>query len=153
LQERLAMKKKRVQLYPQYYNVCDKLNLVTAGPPCQLLFVMSLLELGTVPKLVVPNMNVGERPKIPLDYDSIAKHCPCDHNIKPSNVWNNEPCSKDQNCDVLSQRSKVHITISASAIACIVNNHAPNYNREWEIPFTVKDYQLQEKSICTQVLQ
>lgn len=45
---------------------------------------------GTVPKLVVPNMNVGERPKIPLDYDSIAKHCPCDHNIKPSNVWNNE---------------------------------------------------------------
>ncbi|VDI27466.1 Hypothetical predicted protein [Mytilus galloprovincialis] len=142
--ERLAMKKKRVQLYPQYYNVCDKLNLVTAGPPCQLLFVMSLLELGTVPKLVVPNMNVGERPKIPLDYDSIAKHCPCDHNIKPSNVWNNEPCSKDQNCDVLSQRSKVHITISASAITCIVNNHAPNYNREWEIPFTVKDYQLQD---------
>ncbi|XP_063421531.1 uncharacterized protein LOC134706486 [Mytilus trossulus] len=142
--ERLAMKKKRVQLYPQYYNVIDKLNLVTAGPSCQLMFVMSLLELGTVPKLVVPNMNVGERPKIPLDYDSIAKHCPCDHNIKPSNVWSNEPCSKDQNCDVLSQRSKVHITISASAIACIVNNHAPNYNREWEIPFTVKDYQLQD---------
>ncbi|XP_052095967.1 uncharacterized protein LOC127731126 isoform X11 [Mytilus californianus] len=141
--ERLAMKKKRVQLYPQYYNVCDKLNLLTTGPPCQLLFVMSLLELGTVPKLVVPNMNVGERPRIPLDYDSIAKHCPCDHN-KPSNVWNNQPCSKDQNCDVLSQRSKVHITISASAIACIVNNHAPNYNREWEIPFTVKDYQLQD---------
>lgn len=54
-----------------------------------------------------------------------------------------QPCSQDQNCDILSQRYKVHITISASALACLVNNHAPNYDREWEIPFTVRDYQLQ----------
>lgn len=54
-----------------------------------------------------------------------------------------QPCSQDQNCDILSQRYKVHITISASVLACLVNNHAPNYDREWEIPFTVRDYQLQ----------
>ena len=44
-QERFALKKKKIHLYPQYYNLCDKLNLSTIGPPCQLLFVMSLLEM------------------------------------------------------------------------------------------------------------
>lgn len=46
----------------------------------------------------------------------------------------------DQNAERLAVDNQAHIVISAGALKCLVDNHAPKHLEEWDISVTIRDY-------------
>ncbi|XP_050419478.1 uncharacterized protein LOC126832659 [Patella vulgata] len=158
-QERQHEKLKIVEELPRHYiNINKTLPLAIQvnidTPPPTLQFVKTLAELGSAPKITLPTLIVNEKKMIPMEYDKIAAQYPPVHIQKVEGKFNHEVCSKDSNCEVLACKTFSHIVVCTSVLRCLVNNHAPDFSRTWEIPFTVKvhDVEYQGKIVKQKVV-
>ncbi|KAK6165613.1 hypothetical protein SNE40_022510 [Patella caerulea] len=158
-QERQHEKLKIVEELPRHYiNINKTLPLAMQvnidTPPPTLQFVKTLAELGSAPKITLPTLIVNEKKTIPMEYDKISAQYPPVHHQKVEGKFNHEVCSKDSNCEVLACKTFSHIVVCTSVLRCLVNNHAPDFSRTWEIPFFVKvhDVEYQGKIVKQKVV-
>ncbi|KAK3104372.1 hypothetical protein FSP39_000408 [Pinctada imbricata] len=140
----MTHRRKEVDMYPKYYNTQSSFPLQGVGTYPNLVYNGTLLQLGHVPKMVVPFIPHGNQPKVKLeDTEGDRAHYNIAGPTKRKDVWDHMPVSMDNNAEVLVERHHPHVVISSSALRCLIDNHAPKYQREWELPVTVKETQVQ----------
>ncbi|XP_064614667.1 little elongation complex subunit 2-like [Liolophura sinensis] len=144
IQEKISHACKRVRQYPRFYETIDAVSLTVPVeqkefPP--LVYVRPLLELGQVPKVILPNMSCGAKPVLPTDHDKVSEHCPpAGRKTTASNTWNKQACSQDWNAEVLAQKYGCQIVLSSGGLKCLLDNQSPGYQRDWQLPVIVKEY-------------
>ncbi|XP_061196612.1 little elongation complex subunit 2-like [Saccostrea echinata] len=145
MEDYVHSRKKEAELYPKYYNTESSFNIDGEGQPSRMMFIKPLLQLGIVPKMILPTVTQQLKPELPLDSLAVSQQYPVSksRNHKPG-AWNHEPCSLDDNATHLAVENRAHIVISAGALQCLVDNHAPKHLEEWEMPFIVREYQLKD---------
>lgn len=55
--------------------------------------------------------------------------------------------SADRNAEYLAHYHRANIVISTSAMKVLVDNHGPNFDKEWDIPVEVKSYAEKSKTL------
>ncbi|XP_065935196.1 little elongation complex subunit 2 [Magallana gigas] len=145
MEDYIQSRKKEAELYPKYYNAEKSFEIDGEGSLPKMVYIKPLLQLGVVPKMILPTVNQQLKPELPLDSPAVNQQYPVskNRNCKPS-AWNHEPCSIDQNAEHLAVENRAHIVISSGALQCLVDNHAPKHLEHWEMPITVKDFPLKE---------
>ena len=51
-----------------------------------------------------------------------------------------QPCSRDPNAEELGMRHGINIVMSAAALKCLVDTQDDDWGKHWELPVTVKEY-------------
>ncbi|XP_033761765.1 little elongation complex subunit 2-like [Pecten maximus] len=144
IETRLSARRQEVEMYPSQYNIVSSFPLKGTGQASQLTYIKPLLNLGSVPKMIIPTVTYDRRHQLSVDAAVVSQENPvgCYKNKEAS--WNHEACSLDQNAEILAVQHRGHIVISPGALMCLVDNHVPDYNRDWELPFSVKEYDVIE---------
>ncbi len=52
-------------------------------------------------------------------------------------------CSKEPNISKLLEKYDAQIVSTESSLACIIDNHGPMFERQWEMPVVVKNVSFQ----------
>ncbi|XP_062582718.1 little elongation complex subunit 2-like [Saccostrea cucullata] len=145
MEDYVHSRKKEAELYPKYYNTESSFNIDGEGQPSKMVFIKPLLQLGIVPKMMLPTVTQQLKPELPLDSPAVSQQYPVSksRNHRPG-AWNHEPCTLDDNATHLAVENRAHIVISAGALQCLVDNHAPKHLEEWEMPFVVREYKLKD---------
>ncbi|XP_060085821.1 uncharacterized protein LOC132565206 isoform X2 [Ylistrum balloti] len=144
MEARLSAKHQEVELYPSQYNVVSSFTLKGTGQASQLNYIKPLLHLGSVPKMIIPTVTYDRRHQLSVDAAAVRQENPIRSDKKMESTWNHEACSLDQNAEILAVQHRGHIVISPGALMCLVDNFTPDYSREWELPFSVKEYDVIE---------
>ncbi len=42
----------------------------------------------------------------------------------------------------LSEKYKFSVVVSSGGLRCIVDNHAPDFDRQWEVPIVIKEQKI-----------
>ncbi|CAL4168448.1 unnamed protein product, partial [Meganyctiphanes norvegica] len=98
-----------------------------------------LLSLGNVPWFQLPNPH--QLNSVPLK-ESVENKIPADVDNKfgTERVLHKTPVSEDENASFLAQHHKAKIVISSSTLRTLVDNSAPYFEKEWDIPVRVRTY-------------
>lgn len=104
-----------------------------------------LLSLGSVPWFQLPdplNQNT-----VPLN-ENVDRFRPTDIDGKYSTerVLYKTPVSEDPNASFLAHHHKAKIVISSSTLKTLVDNSAPHYGKEWDIPVRIRTYTSKDES-------
>ncbi|XP_053395639.1 uncharacterized protein LOC123532611 [Mercenaria mercenaria] len=144
---RYLAKKRECFKYPRFYSSVNKIVLTDEIPdsPPTLQYIRPLLELGSVSKLVLPNILPGmPQPCVTTNFTKINDICPILKSVyKGTYVWNKVVCSQDANAEQLAVPNKCDIVMSASAIRRLIDNQGKVF-KYWDMPFTVREYQINE---------
>ena len=46
-------------------------------------------------------------------------------------------CSRDPNIKKLLETYDMEIVLSESSLACLIDNHSPSFERQWEMPVKI----------------
>ncbi|XP_066301538.1 little elongation complex subunit 2-like isoform X1 [Branchiostoma lanceolatum] len=125
--------------YPQFYKVYQTVGISTVGFKTDpvMRHVKTLLEMGSVPGLKLPKAN--ETAKILPSYEEIVDHKPVDSAANADKNTTQKEVSEDENAEKLAAKYGAHIVLSADALCTLLDNHAPHYQEQWELPVTVKE--------------
>ncbi|XP_078335724.1 uncharacterized protein LOC111134206 isoform X2 [Crassostrea virginica] len=141
MEDYIQSRKLEAELYPKFYNDETSFGIEGKGQASKMVYIKPLLQLGIVPKMILPTVTQQLKPELPLDSPAVCQQYPVskirNHN---AGAWNHEPCSMDQNAERLAVDNQAHIVISAGALKCLVDNHAPKHLEEWDISVTIRDY-------------
>ncbi|XP_048247538.1 little elongation complex subunit 2-like [Haliotis rufescens] len=150
--EKLNYQWRRVDQYARYYVPHKTVPLCVpsdADYAPTLVHQKLLLELGSFPKIFLPDMSRAQT-ELPTLYDKINKRFPSTgRKTRNSKAWNHEACSRDTNAEILAERHGCQIVTCSSALKCLVDNHAPKFDRDWEIPVVIKQYEHDYGEIST----
>lgn len=104
-----------------------------------------LLSLGSIPWFRLPNPLSQQT--VPLN-DKVPKYKPTDVDGKFSTerVLYKTPVSEDTNASFLAHHHKAKIVISSSTLRTLVDNSAPHYGKEWDIPVRIRTYTSKDDS-------
>ncbi|KAK2169995.1 hypothetical protein LSH36_5g11026 [Paralvinella palmiformis] len=131
----LRLEHQRVTSYPCFYRLFDDVPL--SGQKSTEIMMLShdsiLLEMGHVSRIIQPKIGFQNKVSVPLNYSKVNASFP----VSEIDVRKLPPCSQDPNCIALAKKYDADVVMCASAMACLLDNHAPLYNRQWEIPFKV----------------
>ncbi|XP_069111449.1 serine-rich adhesin for platelets-like isoform X2 [Argopecten irradians] len=144
MESRLSARRHEVETYPSQYNIVSSFTLKGTGQASQLTYIKPLLQLGSVPKMIIPTVTYDRRHQLPVDTAAVSQQHPVRSDKKVDTSWNHEACSMDQNAEILAVQHRSHVVISPGALMCLVDNHTPHYSRDWELPFSVKEYDVIE---------
>ncbi|XP_019645973.1 PREDICTED: little elongation complex subunit 2-like [Branchiostoma belcheri] len=135
--------------YPQFYKVYQTVGISTVGFKTDpvMRHVKTLLEMGSVPGLKLPKAN--ETAKVLPSYEEIVDHKPVNIPAKVDKNTSQKVVSEDENAQKLAAKYGAHIVLSASALCTLLDNHAPHYQEQWELPVTVKESTSTGDSTCT----
>ncbi|XP_069683679.1 little elongation complex subunit 2-like isoform X2 [Periplaneta americana] len=133
----------RVTRYPAAYEPLRMLPLVYSDnrKPVSLVVEKDLLELGSIPFIITPNFKKSVR--VPTDYSRMVSKIAPDCRLpawERAKILHKVPVSQDENAEKLALVNGAHIVISSSGLKHIADNHAPGFEKSWDIPIVVKDY-------------
>ncbi|KAK7871684.1 hypothetical protein R5R35_009048 [Gryllus longicercus] len=134
---------KRVKSYPQCYASLKKIPLVYPEdkPEVQMIPLQMLLEMGIVPKLHIPN-DPNITTKVSTDYSKmLLLNAPSPEDV---NTLHNVTVSADKNAEILAVKEKADIVISSSGLKCIADNISSKFDRDWNIPIVVKQFNIKD---------
>ncbi|XP_067004556.2 little elongation complex subunit 2 [Anabrus simplex] len=140
----------RVFSYPRFYSAYGQpIPLVYAPtrPDVQLDFLQSLLELGELPRLVLPCLK--SRTKVCTDYSKMTVEYPPGGSEQEPNSLYKVPVSKDKNAEYLAGVHGADVVISSGGLQTIINNLVP-FDKVWDIPVTVKEIKYRENGALKQ---
>ncbi|XP_067649843.1 little elongation complex subunit 2-like [Haliotis asinina] len=150
--EKLNQQWRRVDQYARYYMPHKTVPLSvpsTADYAPTLVHQKLLLQLGSFPKIFLPDMSRGQI-ELPVLYDKINKRFPSTgRKTRSSQAWNHEVCSRDTNAEILAERHGCQLVTCSAALKCLVDNHAPKFDLDWEIPVVIKQYEHDYGDIST----
>ncbi|XP_041367418.1 little elongation complex subunit 2-like [Gigantopelta aegis] len=141
IEEKIQNQRNMVNQYPKHYSTLDVIPIemkAASEHVFDLVFQKTVLQLGPDPKVFLPDIKASTKPVIPTSYEKIVKRFPPPHPKKDEHIWNHEPCSKDTNAEILADKYVCDVVLSSSVLQCLVDNHSPNYDRDWQIPVVVK---------------
>ncbi|XP_021350455.1 little elongation complex subunit 2-like [Mizuhopecten yessoensis] len=144
MEARLTARRREVEMYPSHYNIVSSFSLKGAGQVSPLTYIKPLLQLGSVPKMIIPTVTYDGGHQLTIDTAAVRQENPIRSSKGKEANWNHEACSMDENAEVMAVQHRAHIVISPGALMCLVDNHAPDYSRGWELPFSVKEYDVIE---------
>lgn len=99
-------------------------------------------NLPAKPKLYVSKGYQYLSSRIPPHPDHVTNKDVVDRN----QVLHKVPLSQDPNSETLARAFVPHIMVSVSALKAILDNFEPNFENEWEIPFTVQTYDQKDEN-------
>ncbi|XP_046564307.1 LOW QUALITY PROTEIN: little elongation complex subunit 2-like [Haliotis rubra] len=150
--EKLNQQWRRVDQYARYYVPHKTIQLSvpsSADYAPTLEHQKLLLELGSFPKIFLPDMSRAQI-ELPVLYDKINKRFPSTgRKTRNSQAWNHEVCSRDINAEILAERHGCQLVTCSASLKCLVDNHAPKFDRDWEIPVVIKQYEHDYGDIST----
>ncbi|XP_059153297.1 uncharacterized protein LOC131939079 [Physella acuta] len=131
------LSKKHINVFSQLNQL--KVPFVQVSDPADMVFKKTLLEVGLPPKIVLPDIQSGNKPvaiptkdkKVSAVFPTRKKNCP--------GFIHHEFVSCDDNVKNLACKYKIPVVMSSSVVKCLFNNHGPNYDRAWNIPVIIKD--------------
>ncbi|KAL5006318.1 hypothetical protein ScPMuIL_015124 [Solemya velum] len=148
IEEKLSYSQKRVENYPKYYDHFDHIEILPDENLQQapvLNYNRTLLELGEVPKMMLPFTLSGQKPAIKQDYSSVNRNFPASGaNTENSFTWNHQPCSQDKNAELLACKHECQVVLSAGALKCLISHQSGETSKPWELPFSIKEYYKQD---------
>lgn len=59
------------------------------------------------------------------------------------------PVSEDPNCSFLAAQHQASVVISPSAVKTLLDNPAPNFDKEWDIPVVVRIFPVTGEFVTT----
>lgn len=84
-----------------------------------------------IPKIILPKA----RDRLNQQYEAMNQKFPCSQpQMLNCNDW---VCSKDSNIKKLLEMYDAEIVLAESSVACLLDNHAPQLERQWEMPVKV----------------
>ncbi|XP_078571480.1 little elongation complex subunit 2-like [Branchiostoma floridae x Branchiostoma japonicum] len=141
MQEVLSASNRSIPMmgYPQFYKVYQTVGISTVGFKTDpvMRHVKTLLEMGSVPGLRLPKAN--ETAKILPSYEEVVDHKPVDSATNADRNTMQKEVSKDENAEKLAAKYGAGIVLSADALCTLLDNHAPHYQEQWELPVIVKE--------------
>ncbi|XP_047740584.1 uncharacterized protein LOC108677719 isoform X2 [Hyalella azteca] len=141
----------RVLDYPRIYHVDQEIPLRPQDPQ-QVFSSLSfqhlghLLSLGVVPWIKLPYPHIPVT--LPSDEAFLDKHPPDAVNMGKARSHGRYLCkttvSKDPNCEFLARQHRAHVVLTPSALQVLVDNPAPSFDKEWDIPVTIHSFPVEE---------
>ncbi|KAJ7370162.1 ER membrane protein with type-III transmembrane domains [Desmophyllum pertusum] len=116
--------------YPRHYSLHETIGLAAGAvfkTDAVLTFEQTLLQVGNVSKLCLP-----ESTSVMLSEVSEVKRSSAVKTCSPKVV------SEDPIAVSLAKKHKVDIVISSSGLNTLLDNHPPDYSKQWQLPITVK---------------
>ncbi|KAK7488270.1 hypothetical protein BaRGS_00020429, partial [Batillaria attramentaria] len=136
---------KRAKSYARHYTNHSQIPMVvmpTDSNPAPLIFVQTLLEVGTKSKVAVPELKPNIKHFVRQEYDGVNARFPPQPLVRQdSTLWNHEPVSKDSNAEVLVSKHKCHVVTTANVISLLLNNHPPDFSLAWDIPVIIRQHE------------
>ncbi|XP_013396855.1 little elongation complex subunit 2 isoform X2 [Lingula anatina] len=149
VEEVLSVARGRLQSYPKWYIGVGEVQL---KPPADgvkpvMKLLGTVLDVGPVMKVILPSMHLHGLSVVivPTDYDKVSQRFPTKQRVVTENkVWNKEVCSQDKNAERLAQKYGADVVLSSSVLKCLVDNQAPGYQHQWELPVTIREHSVQD---------
>ena len=158
----------RVQIYPRMYSMMKypnngMLHLVPptneqqVKPQFEMRPEKSVLELGTIPKIIIPSTKRISA-KIPLkvggDFDKLNNKIPANpghvslgRRVDKTKFLHDHQITQDPNAEKLAMVYLPDVIAPVSTLKTIFDNFGPQFGSCWEIPFTIRSYGRKENDI------
>ncbi|KAF0301252.1 Little elongation complex subunit 2 [Amphibalanus amphitrite] len=137
-----------LRTYPTAYEPVTMLPLAPpVGAPPVFAAVSAPLELGRVPICVMPHLKTYTDVKRQTSFlelmfptGDVCPKAPNDSHFTPRDgtYLYKMPVSSDPNVSLLSAQQEFDVVTSPSALKTLLDNSAPAWDRQWELPVTVR---------------
>ncbi|XP_078356430.1 little elongation complex subunit 2-like, partial [Oculina patagonica] len=129
--------KEIISKYPQHYSLQETIGLAVGAvfkSDAVLTFEQTLLQVGNVPKLCLPEntgIMLSEVSAVPDENTRV---------VTSAAVKSNSPkvVSEDPIAVSLAKKHKADIVISSSGLNTLLDNQPPDYRKQWQLPITVR---------------
>ncbi|KAG8234415.1 hypothetical protein J437_LFUL015525 [Ladona fulva] len=126
--------------YPQFYETFRTIPLVLQDKSWKIEMHPedTVLEVGRVNFLKSKTKTV----QIPTNYAKFVQNHPIkdEDDQADTSLPKKYPVSQDKNADVIAKLKNAEFVISSSGLKRICDNHGPLFQKPWELPVTVKEY-------------
>ncbi|GFO47575.1 little elongation complex subunit 2 [Plakobranchus ocellatus] len=118
-----------------------KIPLESGTEQAELVFKHQLLEIGSPPKIVLPDIKSGNNPvPIPHDVKKLEQNFPRCRRFTNMDILHHESVGEDSNARSLALKYGISAVLSSSVVKCLLDNRKPGFSHTWNIPVTVREY-------------
>jgi hypothetical protein len=103
-----------------------------------------LVQIGNVPKIILPSITLDRQPFLTIDYSQISKRIPV---AKNSKKLCKIPLSQDPNVEKLAVKYNCSIVMTSSSFVHLIYNLAMINTDDLELPVIIKNIQGSDKTV------